>query len=300
MKNYYEEIKHELINNEVYSRVKDYSKNKHDLETRYNVGKLLIEAQGGEERAKYGDGLIKEYSKKLTKELGKQYNVSDLKRMRQFYLMIRKGVALPHQLSWSHIISLLPINNVNKINYYINMTIKSNIGYRELRNRIKSNEYERLPKETKEKLSNNIDPTLPDIIKDPIIINNPNNIEVIKEKTLQLLIMENLFSFLKELGEGFMYVGNEYPIKIGDNYNYIDILLFNIKYNSYVVIELKLGKLKKEHIGQIETYMNYIDKNIKEITNNKTIGIILCRENDKFIMEYCSDNRIISREYILN
>ncbi len=300
MKNYYEEIKHELINNEVYSRVKDYSKNKHDLETRYNVGKLLIEAQGGEGRAKYGDGIIKEYSKKLVNDVGKQYTITSLKRMRQFYLLIQKGATLSHQLTYSHYLELIPYYDIKKINYYISVIINKRITVRYLRKLIKSNEYERLPKETKEKLLNNIDPTLPDIIKNPIIINNPNNIEVIKEKTLQLLIMENLFSFLKELGEGFTYVGNEYPLKIGDNYNYIDILLFNIKYNSYVVIELKLGKLKKEHIGQIETYMNYIDKNIKEITNNKTIGIILCKENNKFVMEYCSDERIISREYIIS
>ena len=300
MKNYYEEIKHELINNEVYSRVKDYSKNKHDLETRYNVGKLLIEAQGGEGRAKYGDGIIKEYSKKLVNDVGKQYTITSLKRMRQFYLLIQKGATLSHQLTYSHYLELIPYYDIKKINYYISVIINKRITVRYLRKLIKSNEYERLPKETKEKLLYNIDPTLPDIIKDPIIINNPNNIEVIKEKTLQLLIMENLFSFLKELGEGFTYVGNEYPLKIGDNYNYIDILLFNIKYNSYVVIELKLGKLKKEHIGQIETYMNYIDKNIKERTNNKTIGIILCKENNKFIIEYCSDERIISREYIIS
>ncbi len=300
MKNYYEEIKHELINNEVYSRVKDYSKNKHDLETRYNVGKLLIEAQGGEGRAKYGDGIIKEYSKKLVNDVGKQYTITSLKRMRQFYLLIQKGATLSHQLTYSHYLELIPYYDIKKINYYISVITNKRITVRYLRKLIKSNEYERLPKETKEKLLNNIDPTLPDIIKNPIIINNPNNIEVIKEQTLQLLIMENLFSFLKELGEGFTYVGNEYPLKIGDNYNYIDILLFNLKYNSYVVIELKLGKLKKEHIGQIETYMNYIDKNIKEITNNKTIGIILCKENNKFVMEYCSDERIISREYIIS
>ena len=298
MENYYEEIKHELINNEIYSRVKDYSKNKYDLETRYNVGKLLTEAG-----KHYGDGILKEYAEKLVIEVDKQYNERTLRRIRQFYNKFNENEIwsqMATELSWSHYVELFPIKDLNKLKYYIQKTINNNLSRNKLRELIKSNEYERLPKETKEKLSRNIETTLPDVIKDPIIINNPNNIEVIKEHTLQLLIMENLFSFLKELGEGFTYVGNEYPIKIGDNYNYIDILLFNIKYNSYVVIELKIGKLKKEYIGQIETYMNYIDKKIKEITNNKTIGIILCRENNKFIMEYSSDKRIISREYILN
>ena len=298
MENYYEEIKHELVNNEIYSRVKDYSKNKYDLETRYNVGKLLTEAG-----KHYGDGILKEYAEKLVVEVDKQYNERTLRRIRQFYNKFNENEIwsqMATELSWSHYVELFPIKDLNKLKYYIQKTINNNLSRNKLRELIKSNEYERLPKETKEKLSRNIETTLPDVIKDPIIINNPNNIEVIKEHTLQLLIMENLFSFLKELGEGFTYVGNEYPIKIGDNYNYIDILLFNIKYNSYVVIELKIGKLKKEYIGQIETYMNYIDKKIKEITNNKTIGIILCRENNKFIMEYSSDKRIISREYILN
>ena len=98
--NYYNEIKNEQINNEVYKRVKDYSKNKNELSTYYNVGKLLIEAQGGEERTKYGDGLIKEYSKKLSEELGEKYNITTLKRMRQFYLIIEKGATLWHQLTW--------------------------------------------------------------------------------------------------------------------------------------------------------------------------------------------------------
>ena len=110
--NYYDKIKSELISNEVYKSVKDYYKNKNDLKTYYNVGKLLIEAQGGEERAKYGDGLIKEYSKKLTNELGRGYTVTSLKRMRQFYLIIQKGATLSHQLTWSHYQEVISLKNI--------------------------------------------------------------------------------------------------------------------------------------------------------------------------------------------
>ena len=111
--------------------------------------------------------------------------------------------------------------------------------------------------------------------------------------------MEDLPSFLKELGNGFTFVENEYKIKIGNTYNYIDLLLYNIEFNCYVVVELKVTELKKEHIGQIEVYMNYIDKNLRKVTQDKTIGIIICKKNNKFIMEYCSDKRILSKEYQL-
>ena len=147
--NYYEEIKKELINNEIYKKVKDYSKNRNDLMTYYNIGKLIVTAQGGENRAKYGDGLIKEYSRKLSIELNKSYNITSLKRMRQFYLIIQKGATLSNQLSWSHYVELLTINNINSINYYINIALIENISIRQLRLKIKSNEYERLPDKTK-------------------------------------------------------------------------------------------------------------------------------------------------------
>ena len=137
--NYYDEIKNELINNKVYKKVKDYYKNRNELSTYYNVGKLLIEAQGGEDRAKYGDGLIKEYSLKLSQEIGNKYNITTLKRMRQFYLIIEKGAAMRHQLSWSHYRELLPIGNINEINYYISVTEKNSLSVRELREKIKSN-----------------------------------------------------------------------------------------------------------------------------------------------------------------
>ena len=297
--NYYEEIKKELVNNEVYKRVKDYSKNKSDLSTYYNVGKLLIEAQGGEKRAKYGNGLIEEYSKRLTEELGKGYSTRNLKLMRKFYLF-QKGQTLSAQLTWSHYTELLKIEDINKINYYIRITEEQNLSVRELRTKIKNNEYERLDDSTKDKLATKEDLLPQDLIKNPILIKNSYNYELISERILKELILEDLDNFLTELGDGFTYIKSEYKIKLGNRYNYIDLLLFNIKYNCYVVIELKVTELKKEHIGQINLYMNYIDKNIKSINQDKTIGIIICKKDNHFVMEYCSDDRIYRTTYVLN
>ena len=295
--NYYNEIKNELINNEIYKRVKDYSKNRNELSVYYNVGKLLSEAG-----KHYGEGIIKEYSRKLTIEIGSGYGISNLKRMRQFYLIVEKGVALPHQLSWSHILAILPINNINEINYYISISIEQNLSYRQLREKIKSKEYQRLDDKTKLKLINKEETVVSDFIKNPIVIRNKYNIDKksVTEKILQRLILEDIPSFLKELGEGFTFVENEYKIKIGNTYNYIDILLFNYIYNCFVVIELKVTELKKEHIGQIQIYMNYVDKNIKTINQDKTIGVIICKKDNGYYIEYSSDNRIFSKNYILS
>ena len=138
-----------------------------------------------------------------------------------------------------------------------------------------------------------------DLIKNPILIRNNHNYEIVSKKILQQLILEDISYFLEELGDGFTLIKNEYKIKLGDRYNYIDLLLYNIKFKCYVVIELKITGLMKEHIGQIQTYVNYIDKNVKTIEEEKTIGIIIVKKNDRFIMEYCSDEKIISREYEL-
>ena len=295
--NYYNEIKNELINNEIYKRVKDYSKNRNELSVYYNVGKLLSEAG-----KHYGEGIIKEYSRKLTIEIGSGYGISNLKRMRQFYLIVEKGVALPHQLSWSHILAILPINNINEINYYISISIEQNLSYRQLSEKIKSKEYQRLDDKTKLKLINKEETVVSDFIKNPIIIRNKYNVdkEHITEKILQKLILEDIEKFLLELGTGFSFIKSEYKIKIGSTYNYIDLLLFNYTYNCFVVIELKVTELKKEHIGQIEVYMNYVDKNIKTINQDKTIGVIICKKDNGYYIEYSSDSRIYHKEYILN
>ena len=297
--NYYNEIKNEFINNEIYKRVKDYSKNRNELSTYYNVGKLLIEAQGGEDRAKYGDNLIKEYSERLTKELGKGYTFTALSRMRKFYLLCEKVASVAQQLSWSHYCELLPLKDINEINYYIDISVAQNLSYRQLREKIKNKEYQRLDDKTKLKLINKEEIDIKDNIKNPIIIKNKLDIdkENISEKILQRLILEDISSFLKELGEGYSFIENEYKIKINNTYNYIDLLLFNIKYNCYVVVELKVTEIKKEHIGQIQIYMNYIDKHIKGITNNKTIGIIVARRDNHYYIEYSSDERIYTRNY---
>ena len=292
--NYYNEIKTELINNEITRRVKEYSKNRSDLNTYYNVGKLLSEAG-----KHYGEGIIKEYSKRLTNELGKGYSISNLKNMRNFYVFFSKSQTMSGQLTWSHYIELLKLVDKEKINYYIKIIEEENLSVRELRKKIKSNEYERLDEETKKKLKNKEELKVPDLVKNPIQIKNTSGNNEISEKVLQKLILEDIPSFLDELGNGFTFVRNEYKIKIGDRYNYIDLLLFNYEFNCFVVVELKVSELKKEHIGQIEFYMNYIDKNLKNINQNKTIGIIICKKENNYIIEYCSDDRILAREYEL-
>ena len=295
--NYYNEIKNKLIDDEIYSKVKDYSKERHKLETYYEVGRILSKAG-----KHYGDNIIKKYAEKLSVEVGKKYNDRTLRRFRQFYIIFQeeKWSTLSTKINWSHVSELLPINNLETIMYYISAVDKNNLSVRELRSRIKSKEYERLPEETKRKYVSNHSNDIKDYIKNPIVIkNNKHKDERVTEKMLHNMILENIEDFMRELGPGYSFIGSEYKIKIGDSYNYIDLLLFNIKYNCYVVIELKIVPLKKEHIGQIEIYMNYIDKNIKKIYHDKTIGLIITRKNNKFLIEYASDKKILTREYIL-
>ena len=293
--NYYNEIKNKLIDNEIYERVKDYFKERNRVITYYEVGRLLYEAG-----SKYGENIIGKYAEKLVNEVGKKYNKRTLFRMKQFYIMFsnKKVSTMSTQLSWSHYQELLSIKDIYEVNYYIDICINQNLNVRKLRERIKNKEYERLDDNTKLKLISNESTDIIDFIKNPIIIKNNLNYVDISENVLKKLILEDLDNFLKEMGEGFTYIGNEYKIKIGDRYNYIDLLLFNIKFNCYVVVELKVTELRKEYIGQIMMYKNYIDRNIRK-DKNETIGIIISKKDNKYVMSYCTDTRILSREYIL-
>ena len=301
--NYYNEIKNILIDNAIGRKVREYKSNQKDLESYYNVGKLLVEAQGGEERAKYGNGLIKEYSKRLTSELGKGYSIQNLKNMRRFYLVVEKRQSLIVQfkslnISWTFIIKLLKLNDVNELLYYINCINKMNLTTRELDSKLKSKEYERLDSKIKEKLMKQEEVSVKDKIPDPIVLEGLEYKEKLTEKIVQKWIDENPASFCEALGEGYTYVKSQYKIKIGSNYNYIDILLFNYISNSFVVVEIKVTELKKEHIGQIETYMNYVDANFKKEFHNKTTGVLLVRENNKWLIKYINNNDIVVREFI--
>ena len=294
MVNYYDKIKEKLLKNEIYANVKDYSKERNKVLTYFEVGKLLSEA--GKE---YNNDIIGQYAEKLVNEVGKKYNVRTLRRFRQFYNIFsnENWSTLSTNLTWSHYVELLPLKDINKISYYIKICNQRNLDVRSLRNAIKSNEYERLSEETKNKLVTNEELSLPDLVPNPILIKSEFDKEKITEYALKQSILNNLDNFLTQLGNGFSYIGNEYKMKVGNNYNYIDLLLYNFKYKCFVVIELKVTELKKEHIGQIQVYMNYIDKNVKDVSDDKTIGIIICSRNNQFIIEYCSDERIFAREF---
>ncbi len=293
---YYEEIKNKIIDNETYERVKDYSKERHRVITYYEIGKLLNEAG-----KKYGANIIKQYSKKLVIEVGTKYNERTLRRMRQLYLLFKKQKWSPlaTKLSWSHYSEVLSIKDEDKLMYYINACISKNLSKMELREKIKSKEYERLPDKTKNKIIKEEKLEVKDLVPNPILIKNKNNIKIITEKVLHNLILEDIETFMRELGNNFSFIGSEYKIKIGDTYHKIDLLFFNIKYNAYVVVELKVSEFKVEYISQVQKYMNYIDKNVKEITNNNTIGILICKRENKYVIEYCSDERIVVRKYVL-
>ena len=297
---YYSDIKEELVQSVIDKKIDTYFTNRNELSHYYNVGKMIIEAQGGEERAKYGNGLIKKFSERLTNELGKGYDTTTLKRMRQFFLLIEKGAPLGHQLTWSHYRQLLPIEDINEINYYIEQIEKYHWGKRTLQEKIKSKEYQRLSDETKNKLINKEEVDVSSYIKNPIYINTFNgDKDNIKENTLKSFILRDMENFLKQLGNGFAFIESEYKIIIGNEPNYIDLLLFNYIYNCFIVVELKVVKSDKDHLGQVMVYKNYIDKHVKNINQDNTIGIIVCRKDDKYLIEYSSDERIKITTYEL-
>ena len=221
--------------------------------------------------------------------------------MRQLYEIIIKikWNTLCSKLCWSHYREIISLKNENEIKYYLSECESNNLTQRQLHELIKQNTYNRLDEKTKEKIINNEQLKIDDLIPNPIIIKRKSIDDKLSEYALRQLILNNIDLFLKQLGIGFSYIGSEYRIKIGNVYNYIDILLFNYEYNCFVVIELKVTELKKEHIGQIQVYMNYIDDNLKSINQNKTIGIIICKEDNEYIIKYCSDERVITRRYEL-
>ena len=295
---YFVEIEHLIKSNEINKRVRKLEENNSLVETYWNIGRLIVEAQGGSKRAKYGNELIEKWSVKLTELFGKGYNTTNLKRFRQFYLYFEKGALLRHQLTWTHIRKLLPIKNENKRNFYINLCIKNNLSERELTKEIKLNSYERLiEKPDKIEIETPKTYSITTDMKNPIII--PIQSEVKNEHDLELSILANLDYFFKQLGQCFAYIAHQYKL-VKNNHNYfVDILLFNYEFNAFVIIELKLRSLRKEDKAQMEFYMNLVDEQVKKAFHNKTIGIIISKESDNFIVNFVRSDDIIPLYYEL-
>ena len=292
--NYLEQIRNEIITTEVKVMVREYRNNLDKLTRNYNIGKELTLAG-----KHYGEGIVKKYAIILTKEFGKGYSTSDLKRMKVFFQIIQKGAPLEHLLTWSHYKLLLPLKDINEIKYYIYVTKRENLSKRELSLRIKNDEYHRLPLETREKLETNKKVKSGEEVLNPIIVRTNNLKERFTEKILQEMIMNDLPNFLKQLGSGFSFIDNEYKIKIGNNFNYIDILLYNYIRNCFVVVELKITELRKEYLGQIKTYMNIVDKEIKKPIHNKTIGILITKEMNDFEVSLIDADNVYKTTFII-
>ena len=303
--NYFKNIEELIIENEATKKVNALKDNSNTLNTYWNIGKLIVEAQGGEKRAKYGDGLIKEWGHKLSNKYGKNYGIRTLQRMRQLFLLFPKASTLWTQLSWSHYKIILPIKNPNERNYYINQVILNNLSVRELQKEIKNKSFDRLSYTDKNNIeviteANETDLSIMAMIKDPIILKSDKTIDKINEKAIHKYIISLLENKFLELGTGFALIGHEYKIHVGKSSYKIDLLFFNYIINSFVVVEVKTRELKHSDIGELQFYVNYINKNIKKSNHNKTIGLLIVKKKNTFVIEYTTSDDILITTYALN
>ena len=303
--NYFKNIEELIVENEARKRATVLKDNTNTLLTYWNIGKLIVEAQGGEKRAKYGNNLIKEWGEKLSEKYGKNYGKSNLNKMRKFYITFPIVDALRPQLTWTHYRTLLIIKNENERNYYINLVILNNLSSRELEKEIKNKAFDRLSYADKEHIevindTNNTSLSIKDMIKDPIILKTDKSLDIIDELTIHKYIISLLEDKFLELGTGFALIGHEYKIHIDKKTYKIDLLFFNYKLNSFVVVEVKTRKIKHTDIGQLNFYVNYVEGNIKDINHNKTIGLLIVKEKDKYIVKYTTSNDILVTTYSLN
>ena len=306
--NIFNAIKQLVINskNKVYSAV-----NTEMLNLYWNIGKAIMEIQQGDERANYGDAVLEKLSEKLTAEFGKGFSKRNLERMRKFYIYFPIATTVSSQLSWSHYLEIIKIEEKYKRNFYIKETINARWSVRELQRQIGSLLYERLL------LSANKDKILElaekgqelknskDLVKDPFVLEFLD----IKENTdylesdLEKNILEHLKEFLLELGKGFMFVGSQVRITLEDEHFYPDLIFYNRLLKCFVIIDLKIGKVSHQYIGQMQMYVNYYDRKIKNDEENPTVGILLSTQKNKTVVKYTlpEDNKnIFSSTYKLH
>ena len=306
--NIFNAIKQLVINskNKVYSAV-----NTEMLNLYWNIGKAIMEIQQGDERANYGDAVLEKLSEKLTAEFGKGFSKRNLERMRKFYIYFPIATTVSSQLSWSHYLEIIKIEEKYKRNFYIKETINARWSVRELQRQIGSLLYERLL------LSANKDKILElaekgqelknskDLVKDPFVLEFLD----IKENTdylesdLEKNILEHLKEFLLELGKGFMFVGSQVRITLEDEHFYPDLIFYNRLLKCFVIIDLKIGKVSHQDMGQMQMYVNYYDRKIKNDEENPTVGILLSTQKNKTVVKYTlpEDNKnIFSSTYKLH
>ena len=302
MNEYYLKIKTLIETYEVNHKARALQDNSEKLKTNWEIGKLLTEAQNGSKRAKYGESLIKNWSQKLSKLYGTNYSYTNLKYMRQFYLSFPISHSLRDQLTWTHYRILLSIKNESERNYYTNQVVLNNLSTRELEEVIKSKAYDRLSYADKESIklidsNNSTSLTIEDMIKDPILIKINKHVNKLDEKALHKYIIAMLENKFLELGMGFTLAGHEYKIK-EDNHTFkIDLLFFNVELNAYIVVELKIREALPKDIGQLEFYTHLIDKHLKKNNHNKTIGLLIVKKKDKYVIEYTTNKDIFVTTY---
>ena len=304
----FEEIR-DLINN---SRNRVYSTvNTEMLNLYWNIGKIIMEIQQGNERASYGDSVLNKLSQKLTAEFGKGFSKRNLERMRKFYIFFPIATTVSTQLSWSHYLELIKIEEQPKRNFYVQEAINSRWSVRELQRQKNSLLYERLAlSQNKEKVlelaeKGQIIKSGKDLVKDPFVLeflDIKENTEYL-EADLEKNILEHLKEFLLELGKGFSFVGSQVRLTLEEDHFYPDLVFYNRLVKCFVIIDLKIGKVTHQDIGQMQMYVNYYDREIKNEDENPTVGILLCTDRNKTVVKYTlpKDNKsVFASEYKLH
>lgn len=272
--------------------------------TYWQVGKMIVEAQGGEERAGYGTNLLKNISDRLSKEFGKGFDASNLRYMRQFYMAFPNCDALSRNLTWTHYKKIIKVTNPLAREYYAREAAEGNWSTRQLERQIATQYYERLlathrdQAEVSTIIKENL-PAKPEVFDPLTLVHDPFILEFLDvkpdpallESELESAIISHIEQFLLELGRGFAFLGRQKRITIDGQHFYSDLVFYNIITRSYVIIDLKMKTVDYSDIGQMQLYVNYYNMEVCREGENPTVGIILCSENNDAVVKYTLGNR---------
>lgn len=280
------------------------------VEAYWNIGKSIIEEQGGNDKAEYGAGLLKELSKQMTHDFGKGFTVTNLKYMRQFYLTFPNGHALRDELSWTHYRLLIKVENDNAREFYMQEAVKSQWSTRQLERQINSFFYERLlSSKNKEQVAEEIQTLEPakepeDIIRDPYVLEflGLSSNDDFYESDLEQALITHLQRFLLELGRGFSFVARQKRITFDGWHFRIDLVFYNYILKCFVLIDLKVGDLTHQDLGQMQMYVHYFERELMNEGDNPPIGIMLCADKSESVVKYTlpeNETQIFASKYKL-